>query len=136
MTHPAIALQEAMYSVLKNSTELVDQLGGDRIFDDVPRGVRPPYIVFGEMTHNDWSTGTEQGMEHFISLTIWSREKGRKQVLQLANHAIEELLTTPMQLTGHSLVNLQHEFTETAKDDETGYFRAGLNLRVVTEPTQ
>lgn len=134
MMHPALALQEAIFAALNGSADLDQMLGQNRIFDDVPRGKRPPYIVFAEMTHNDWSTGTEDGMEHFIALNIWSRENGRKQVLDIAGHVIEELITLPGELTDHALANVQHEFTETAKDDDTGYFRATVNLRAVTEP--
>lgn len=136
MMHPALALQEAIFAALDSSQGLSDHLGENRIFDDVPRGMRPPYIVFSDMTHTDWSTGTEDGMEHFVTLNIWSRENGRKQVLELANIVVEELTTLPASLSDHALVNLQHDFTETAKDDDTGYFRASVNLRAVTEPSQ
>lgn len=136
MIHPAIALQEAIYATLSNSTLLLNNIGADRIFDEVPRSKRPPYIVFGEMTHNDWSTSTEDGVEHFISLRIWSRQNGRKQVLELANIVVEELVGLSQPLTDHALVNLQHEFTETLKDDDTGYFLASVHIRAVTEPIQ
>ena len=133
MTHPALLLQKSILSALGGSSGLTEMIGTARIFDDVPRGMRPPYIVFGEMTHNDWSTSTEDGMEHFVALNVWSREKGRKQVLEVAGHIVEELITLPGNMEGHTLVNLQHEFTETARDDDTGYFRASVHLRAVTE---
>lgn len=134
MTHPAIALQEAVYAALSNDAALDTLLGGARIYDDVPRGKKPPYVTFGEAVISDWSTGTEQGTEHAFAINAWSRERGRKQVLEIAG-AVVAALSEPLQpLDGHVLVNLQHQFTGCGEDADTGYFLAAVNLRAVTEP--
>ncbi len=134
MTHPALALQEALYDALVTSTELITALGGPYIYDEVPRGKKPLYIVFGDMTHSDWSTSTEDGTEHFITLNIWSRHKGRKEVTQISALVLSALEGLLQALSGHALVNFRHEFTETGRDKETDLFLAKMNFRGVTEP--
>ena len=134
MTHPALALQRAILDALIAHQPLISMLGGSRVYDHVPSRLRPPYIVFGDATHSDWSTGTESGLEHFIQLNVWSREKGRKEALDISGHV--RTIVTDMQpdLGDNTLVNATHEFTETSRDEETGLYLASVNLRCVTEP--
>ncbi len=134
MTHPALAIQAALYSRLSTSNELTTLLGSDFIFDDVPKSQKPPYIVFAEAVHNDWSTGSEDGMEHSITLNIWSDQNGRKEVITIAQAIQDAFDNLPKQLDEHALVNFTHEFTEVAKDQETELFLAKVNFRAVTEP--
>ncbi len=134
MTHPALALQGAMFSSLLASSELIGMLGGQHIFDDVPKAQKFPYVVFGEAIHNDWSTSTEKGMEHAITLNVWSDQNGRKEALTLAQFIHDALHSLPKQLEGHALVNFTHEFTEVDKDQDSELFLAKVNFRAVTEP--
>lgn len=134
MTHSALALQAAMFSRLTTSNELTTLLGADFVFDDVPKSQKPPYIVFAEAIHNDWSTGSEGGMEHAIALNIWSDQNGRKEAVTIAQSVINAFDDLPKQLDDHTLINFTHEFTEVAKDQDTELFLAKLNFRAVTEP--
>jgi len=134
MIHPGTAVQEAVYLALKSSGPLVSMLGGEHVFDDVPPKQKPPYVVIGASVHRDWSTGTEDGMEHEIKLHVWSSENGRKQVLAIAGEIIAALQTTQSALNGHVLVNLTHEFTRVSKDTKSELFSAELNFRALTEP--
>lgn len=134
MTHPALALQTEVYTKLIAHMPLTTLLGGELVFDDLPPKKKPPYIVFGDSTHNDWSTGSENGMEHFIALNIWSRQNGRKQVLQISDEISSALVSVNPEIDGHYLVNLTHEITEVKRDKDTGYFTASVTFRAVTEP--
>lgn len=134
MTYPALALQAALYSRLSASSEINALLGGQHIFDDVPKSQKPPYVVFAESIHNDWSTGTEPGMEHSLSLNVWSDQNGRKEALTIAEAIVEALSNLPTILEGHVLVNFTHEFTEVSKDADADLYLAKLNFRAVTEP--
>ena len=136
MTHPALALQAAMFSRLTTSNDLTVLLGGNSIFDDVPKSQKPPYIVFAETIHDDWSTGSEEGMEHAIALNIWSDQNGRKEAVTIAQSVIDAFKDLPNQLDDHALINFTHEFTEVAKDQDTELFLAKVNFRAVTEPHQ
>lgn len=136
MTHPALSLQAAMYSRLSTATDLTNILGGDFIFDDVPKSQKLPYVVFAESIHNDWSTGSEDGMEHAVTLNVWSGQKGRKEALMIADSIVQAFHDLPKLIDDHSLINFTHEFTEVAKDQDTELFLARINFRAVTEPNQ
>lgn len=132
--HPAIALQVEIYSTLIASTNLATSLGGTFIYDDVPNGQKPPYVVFGTAVYSNWSTSTEEGMEHSISLDIWSPENGRKQVLEISQHIVGALEALPKVVSGHHLINMTNESLEVSRDVESGYFHGTLNYRAITEP--
>jgi hypothetical protein len=134
MTHSALALQATIYSALVNSQKMTELLGGEKIFDDIPNNEKPPYVVFGQSIHNDWSTGSESGMEHSITLNIWSEQNGRKEVLLLADALADALKNLPKNINGHALVNFTHEFTEVDREEESELFIARVNFRAVTEP--
>lgn len=134
MTHPAISLQTAIYNVLSSDADLLALLGGTYIFDDVPNKQKPPYIVFAEAVHSDWSTGTEPGTEHTLVLNVWSDAEGRKQVLEFCAAIDVALEALPETSNGFAIVNFTHEFTEVSRDEETDYFLAKANYRAVTEP--
>ena len=133
--HAALALQSALYSNLVAHDALTSLLGGGHVYDNLPRKQKPPYVIFGEATHNDWSTGSDTGMEHFITLNVWSSQNSRKQVLQISDEITSALQISEMDIGGHHLVNFVHEVTEVKRDEETGYFTATITYRAVTEPT-
>jgi len=135
MKHPALSLQAEVYSKLIQHQPLISLLGGEFIYDDVPPKQELPYIVFAESAHNDWSTGTEEGMEHFISLNTWSLQNGRKQALQISHEITNSLKAVSTQIDGHLLVNFAHELTEVNRDEDTGFFVAKVTFRAVTEPS-
>lgn len=132
--HPAIALQAEIYSTLIASSNLTTALGGAFIYDDVPNGQKPPYVVFGTAVYSNWSTSTEDGTEHAISLDIWSTENGRKQVLEISQHIVEALDALPQIVSGHHLINMTNESVEVSRNVESGYFHGTLNYRAITEP--
>ncbi len=134
MIHPALDLQSRVYETLTANQDLTTILGGPQIFDDVPGNSKPPYITFGNAAHFDWSTGTETGMEHLLSIEVWSKVDGRKEVLEIAQTAEDALATMSPQLQESYLINFRHESTEVERNVKTGLFRARINYRAVTEP--
>ena len=134
MTHAALSLQAAMYSRLARSADLTNLLGSEAIFDDVPKSQKLPYVVFAESIHNDWSTGTEDGMELAVTLNVWSGQNGRKEALIISDSIVQAFQDLPKLIDDHSLINFTHEFTEVAKDQDTELFLAKINFRAVTEP--
>src|SRR5689334_13214151 len=68
MPSASASLQKAVFSALNASTSLTDLLGGARIFDDMPPQVSFPYVTFGQSQERDWSTGSESGGEHILTV--------------------------------------------------------------------
>ena len=39
-----------------------------------------PYITIGMTQERDWSTSTEEGCEHVVTLHCWTENNGRRQL--------------------------------------------------------
>jgi hypothetical protein len=127
-------LQLAIHQKLNTLPAVLALLGGAHIWDHVPRGASFPYVTFGITSEQDWSTGTEDGGEHILTLHIWSRAAGRHEVDEIADTIRSALHDQPLGLTGHRLVNLRHEFSDARRDAEKELYHGVLRLRAVTEP--
>ena len=127
-------LQQAIYAALASNGALTALLGGPNIFDDVPQRADFPYLTFGRSSIRDWSTGTEEGSEHLLTLHVWSREAGRRQVRQIMSLLRATLHDQPLALTGHHLVNLRHELSEARREPDGDTYRGIVRFRAVTEP--
>ena len=133
MTHPALALQKAVHAALV-ADAAVGALIGDRIHDAPPRNATFPYASFGEARAGDWSTGTEAGAEHRLTLHVWSRERGKAESWAVIE-AIEAVLDdAALALDGHALVNLRFEMAEARRDPDGITWHGVMRFRAVTEP--
>jgi hypothetical protein len=134
MSSPAWELQKAVYAALKGDSALVALLGGARVYDDLPRGAAFPYVTFGPATVRDWSTGTEAGCEHLITLRAWSKAGGEKEV-HLVLEAIRGVLhEAALTLDGHRLVNLRYETSDALRGADGETYQGVARFRAVTEP--
>ena len=64
------ALQRAVYERLTSAAEVTATLGGPNVYDDVPRGATYPYLTIGQSSTRDWSTASEDGEEHTLTLHV------------------------------------------------------------------
>lgn len=135
MSSPAWELQKAIYAKLVADAPLLALLGGARIYDDVPRGAAFPYVTFGPSTTRDWSTGTEQGSEHVVTLRIWTKAGGEKAVHLLLEAVRAALHDVTLTLTGHRLVSLRHELSDASRASDGEIYVGVARFRAVTEPT-
>ena len=129
----AAELQKAIFAALGANAALTSVVG-TRIFDHAPANAAFPYITFGRTSVYDWSTGTESGTEQLFTLHVWSKSKGKKEVLEIMELARETLHDAALELEGHSLVNLRLEFSEARYDDRNEAHHGLLRFRAVTEP--
>src|SRR5680860_579631 len=130
------ALQRSIYQALANSSGLTALLGGVRIYDDAPQAASFPFITLGQSVIRDWSTGTEDGAEHSLTLHVWSRSGGKKQVQEIIEAIKAELHDQPLLLADHPLVNLRHEGSEARLDPAGDTFHGIVRYRAVPEPAQ
>ena len=133
------ALQTAIHQTLTANPTVTALLGGPHVWDHVPRGAVTPYVSFGVTTERDWSTGgdpaSDTGGEHILVLHVWSKSAGRHEAEAIAAALRNALHDRPIALSGHRLVNLRHELTDTRRDTSTELYQAVVRLRAVTEPT-
>lgn len=133
MSNPGIALQKAIYDTLAEDGELVALLGGARIFDDVPRGIRPPYVTIGESLIRDWSTGSEDGHEHFLTVNVWTASAGVRDVHRILDRVEALLDDAALSLDEARLVSIRHEFSDVRREPDEETSRAIVRFRAVTE---
>jgi hypothetical protein len=127
------ALQKAVHVALTAASAVTALTGGVRIFDDVPRNAVFPYVTHGESVVRDWSTATDEGHEHTVSIHVWSRGAGRKQAHEILG-AIEQALDhNALTLDGHRLISLRHEYSEVRREGDGETWRGLLRLHATTE---
>jgi hypothetical protein len=129
-----ISLRKAVRARLLATPALVARLGGARVHDEAPRGAPQPYIAFAQSRSRDWSTMTERGQEHALTLDVWSERTGAREALEIAVLASAALDDQALVLEGHTLVNLQEREVEAARENSNRFVRARLRLRAITEP--
>ena len=129
----ANALLTAIHGRLSGDAALAALIGPDGIRDRLlPRPVLPS-IVFGEVETRDYSTATEAGEEHRLTLEVWSEAEGRREAEEIAGRVRLLLHDAPMTLADHALVSLLHVRTRTRRQPKTKLFVAELRFRAVTE---
>jgi hypothetical protein len=131
---PGWALQQSIFAKLSTDPVVVGLLGGPNIYDDVPQAADFPYLTFGQTVERDWSTGSEDGSEHVLTLHVWSRTGGRKQACDIMSAVRAALNDGALLLNGHRLVNLRHEFSEARRDPDGDIYHGIVRYRAVTEP--
>jgi hypothetical protein len=116
---------------LVGDAALVALLGGERVWDEPPRGEVPPYVTFGESGASDWPRG---GQRLSVSLVAWSSQGGDAETLAILDRAAALCADPPLTLDGHRLVLLAVTGTQVPRPDKTGLRRAVLRLSALTEP--
>ncbi len=85
---PASALQDAILTALAADTALITALGSARrLFDAPPPGMPLPYVLYGPVSTRDWSTGTDPGAEHIVTLTVRAHAAARRSAHDIATIA-------------------------------------------------
>lgn len=128
------ALQRAVYAALIGDAELTALLGGSHVYDHIPRSMEFPYIAFAQTTERDWSTGDAEASEHTLTLHIWSKAAGRREIQAIMAAARARLHDRTLVLAGYRLVNMRHEFSDVRRETDGETLRGLMRLRAVTEP--
>ena len=133
MSSAGFALQKAIFEKLTSDAPTLAALGGPRVYDDAPARTEFPFVTFGQSSERDWSTGSDEGYEHLVTLHVWSRARGRREAEQVIAAARAALHDQDLALAGHRLINLRHEFSEARRDSDGETFHGIARFRAVTE---
>lgn len=136
MTAASWALQRSIYQTLSNAPALTSLLGGAAIFSKAPQGQALPYITLGQTVTLDWSTGTDDGTEHDLTLHVWTDADSAEKVHEIMDTVKTLLHDRPLSVEDHYLVNLRHEFAEARIDPDGETMHGIVRYRAVTEPLQ
>ena len=136
MGNPGWDLQKAAYAALAGAAPLTGLIGNDAIYDHVPQDAAFPYVVIDETRLADWSTGTEPGSEHLLTLHVWSRYQGKRETYQIADAIRAALDEADLSLEDNRLINLRHQFSDLRRDPDGETYHGVLRFRAVTEPLE
>lgn len=129
----ASTLQKAIYQTLANHAGLTALTGPGRVHDDVPDGLKPPYLVFAEWTATPLGSSTEDGEEHRVTIDAWSSQNGKAQATKMAS-AVRAALAGMVAIDPpFALVNCEFLESVTAREPASGLYRSRLVFRAVTE---
>lgn len=117
-------LQKSIFTALNGNVTGVSS-ANIPIYDDVPEGSVYPYVVIGEETTSNNGTKTLDGVEHTITLHVWSQYRGRREIKEIMQSVYEKLHNTAITVTGASLVNIRQEFSNTLAEQD-GITRHGV----------
>ncbi len=134
MSAAILDLQAAIHARLTGDAGLVAALGGAQVHDQAPVNARFPYVTFARAASFDWSASLGDGEEHEVTLHVWSKARGKREALTIAEMVRALLHEAALTLAGHGLVNLRLEATDVGFVDDADAWRARLRLRAVTEP--
>jgi Protein of unknown function (DUF3168) len=129
----AAALQAAIHARLTGDTSVTTLLGGPKVHDRTPPEEVFPYVTFGAAASQDWSTGTERGDDHLIIINVWSRQQGKKQVLDIAGAIIASLEIATLAPAGHRVVLLRLIGMDANYDASLRGYRATVRFEALTE---
>lgn len=128
------ALLTAVHALLNGDAELTGLIGVNAVFDRLLSRPQLPAIVFGECETKDYSTATETGYEHLLTIEVWSEAHGRR-ALQAIEARLRALLhDADLALVDAAFVSLLFKKTRVRRVARTGYFVAEMQFRAVTEP--
>jgi hypothetical protein len=134
MPSASAALRAAIHDALSADGALTALLGSAKIYDEPPREAPFPYVTLGEARVADFSTGTEPGEEHQITLHAWSRQGGHRQAHLISGALLQALDDAPLTLTDHRLVNLRFAVADVRREADGRTYHALVRFRAMTEP--
>src|SRR6056297_378155 len=78
----AVELQTAIYTAITGNAPLMAAV--DAVYDDVPDNTNTfPYVTIGEDVLNQWDTDGHLGFDASVTIHVWSRYRGRREVKQI-----------------------------------------------------
>lgn len=117
------AVQTAIYQALSGNAALAALVTG--VYDNVPQGTAFPYVSIGQDVHNEWDTDTTQGSDCSITIHVWSRKRGRKEVKAIQAAIYDVLHRADLTQSGYKIDNLMWENSQSFMDAD-GKTRHGV----------
>lgn len=133
MTSATLALRQALAGALNAHAPLVAVLGGPKTYDVAPRAAAFPYVTLGDAQGADWSTATSRGVEHQVTLHVWSQAAGQKEAHVVAGELLAAMETLPVSLAGHRLINARFSTLDIRREADGKTWHGVVRFRAVTE---
>lgn len=128
-------IQAAIHAALVGDAALMALVEG--VYDAVPQasdsgnGAEFPYVVIGDDTHIPFDTDTSVGADTTLTIHVWSRYEGRKQVKEIQGVIYDVLHRQSIPITGFHLVGIDWLGSESFTDSD-GLTRHGVQTFRIT----
>ncbi|MGD9540601.1 DUF3168 domain-containing protein [Methylocystis sp.] len=129
---PVVALRKAVRTYLLADSGF-SALLSNKLYDEAPRGVEPPYALFADAQLRDWSADLSPGAEQFFTIGVTSTMRGLSEALELAQRIATLLNEAPLALQDHRLIDLRFQSMETRRGQNGRFATVNLRFRATTE---
>lgn len=133
----AYPLQQALFAALTANPDVATHFA-DRIHDaPPPHGAEAAglTLVIGDEKAEDWSTATDAGAAHVVTLTIHAAQYSFLAAKQAAAAVSDLILAGGLILTRGRVVNARFIDAETKRSQNDAHRRIDLRFRLVLEDT-
>ena len=96
--------QQVIYGLLSNSADVMSAVKG--VYDSVPDQQDFPYITIGEDDNNEWDTATTLGNDVVCTVSVWSRDRGKKETKDIQGRIYNALHRQDYNVTGYQIISI------------------------------
>jgi Protein of unknown function (DUF3168) len=133
MADHSVDLFTAIYATLAADVPLQALLGtGERIWDHVKPGAKPPYVVLGEETATDYASTLVDAQEHTITIHAWSEKPSTLEVKRIMAAVRDALHERKLVMWSGTCVQMRMEFKEAFRDPDGISHHGVMRFRAVT----
>jgi hypothetical protein len=125
MSEPSLALQAAIFAVLKDTGSSPPVPIVDRVYDRVPAPVPPaltptfPYVTIGgDEVQQDAAECLEGSVEVTATIEVWSQAVGKIEAKTISGAIVSAISNADLTLSGYRLVLIQHDATRHLGDPD------------------
>lgn len=132
-------LQEGIFQVLTGAPPVAAVLG-NRIYDAPPplegdQAVDGLYALIGDEAVEDWSTGSDRGARHVVTVAIYAPRHGFGEAKRAAGAVSDAMLGGAFALSRGRVVNVRFLDGRTRREDKNALRRIDLRFGLVVEDT-
>ncbi len=136
MSDALFAAQQAVFDALAADTDIQGLLGNPpRIYDHAPPGAVFPYLMFGAAHIASYDAKIETGFEQIITLNIWSRYRGSKEVKDILQATYDALHRAALTVTGQVFLSCEFHGADLTPDTDDLSYHGAVRYSVITQST-
>jgi hypothetical protein len=99
----------------------------------VPPAAIFPYATLGDVVIRDFDTKDQTGFEQFLTLHIWSRYRGRKELKQIIQTVYDILHNSALMVSGANAVSCQFQSASTLQENDGLTLHGILRYRIIIQ---
>lgn len=130
-----LELQKAVVTALKGDATLTAIVPASRITDCPAESIALPYVDVGEAEGRDWGAKSFVGMDHYLTLHVWSKKRGKKECFDIISAIHDVLHEQQLSVTGHALVILRFSESRVFRDADGLTYHGTAEFRAITQDT-